>query len=453
MKVEVQKLEEKNTILIKVEVPADRFSEVLDKTYKKIANQLVIPGFRKGRIPKPVIDSRVGKRSVQEEALQSALPQYYIEALQDSKVEPVDQPKIDIVQMEEGKPLKFTATVVVTPEVKLGEYKGVEVEKLSTEPTDEEISHQIESLRESFATLELVEDRAANDGDFVLIDFEGFVDGRPFEGGSANDYLLEIGSETFIPGFEEQLVGMKKGEAKEITVPFPDDYGSEKLAGKEAKFKISLKEIKEKKLQEVDDDFAKQVGFDTVDELQSDIKEKIREVKKKLAESSIKSAVVEKIADSSELDIPEVMIENEIDDMIDDLARDARRQGMELDQYLNLVGKTKEDLKNEWRDRARNRVRGRLVVEAVAKAENIEVTPEEVDNEVEKAAEAAGRDFEEVKQIFTMRGSLDELKKRLIISKTIDWLVEHAKIKESSNEKALGKQEEKEKIQGDKGTE
>jgi len=246
---------------------------------------------------------------------------------------------------------------------------------------------------------------------------------------------------------------MKKGEAKEITVPFPDDYGSEKLAGKEAKFKISLKEIKEKKLQEVDDDFAKQVGFDTVDELQSDIKEKIREVKKKLAESSIKSAVVEKIADSSELDIPEVMIENEIDDMIDDLARDARRQGMELDQYLNLVGKTKEDLKNEWRDRARNRVRGRLVVEAVAKAENIEVTPEEVDNEVEKAAEAAGRDFEEVKQIFTMRGSLDELKKRLIISKTIDWLVEHAKIKESSNEKALGKQEEKEKIQGDKGTE
>lgn len=446
MKTELERLEEKNTVLLKVEVPADRFDKAIDEAYKRVANQLVIPGFRKGKIPKAIIDSRLGKESVHEEALQKALPTYYFEALKEADVEPVDQPEVDIVQAEEGKPLAFTAKVKVKPEVELGEYKGIEVEKPSAEATEEDIDEQIESIRNNFASLEPVEDRKSQEGDFVLINFEGFIDDQPFEGGSAEDYLLEIGSQTFIPGFEEQLVGMGKGEIKDVMVTFPEDYGNEQLAGKEARFRVLLKEIKVKKLQDVDDDLAKQVGFDTIDELRADIRNKVSEVKQRYANAEVKKELIDKVTNAAKVEVHDVMIEQELGEMLEDFSNDVKRQGLDLNQYLEMTGTTEEDLRNEWRDKAEERVKSRLVVEAIAKAENLEVTPEEVDNEIKKAAQATGRDFNEVKEIFQMQGNMGSLKKRVLIGKTIDWLVENANIKEKEGT------EEKEN-QEDKGTE
>ncbi|MHB8841149.1 MAG: trigger factor, partial [Candidatus Aquicultor sp.] len=332
VKTEVERLEEKDTVLLKVEVPTDAFNAAVDQAYKRIAGQLVVPGFRKGKIPKAIIDSRIGKEAVHEEALQQALPYYYAGALKDSDIEPVDQPDVDVVQAEEGKPLIFTAKVKVKPEVKLGKYSGLEVDKSSSEPSEDEISSQLDGLRNNFANLEPVEDGSAKEGDFVLIDFEGFLDGEPFEGGQANDYMLEIGSGTFIPGFEEQIVGMKKGDAKDIKVTFPGEYGNDQLAGKEAVFKVAIKEIKEKKLAELNDDFAKQVGFDTLDDLRADIREKIYEVKSKYAEAEVKGEIVDAVTDLSQAEVHDVMIEQEIDDMLEDFAGDVKRQGLDLDQ-------------------------------------------------------------------------------------------------------------------------
>jgi len=467
LKTDVERLEEKNTILLKIEVPAEVFDKEVDQAYKRIAGQLVIPGFRKGKIPKTIIDSRLGKQAVHEEAIQKAIPHYYVDAVKGADIEPVDQPEIEIVQVEENKPLIFTAKVTVKPEVKLGEYKGIEVEKPSVEPAEDEVKTQIENMRNNFASLEPVEDRPVKEGDFALIDFEGFVGDEPFEGGSSKDYLLEIGSGTFIPGFEDQLVGVKKGEAKDVMVTFPEDYGSEELAGKEAKFKVAVKEIKDKKLPEFDDDFAKQVGFDTVGELEVDVRSKIAEVKEKYADTELKNRVVDAVTEAAEVDIPEAMVEQELDDMVEDFSSDVQRQGLTLEKYLELTGMTVENLRKEWRDRAEQRVKNRLVLEAIANAENIEAAQEDVDNEIKKAAEATGRDFEEIKQIFEMKGTIGALKQRIAIGKTIDWLVDAANIKEEAKEatkesketrgksegKAKSKEKEKEENKNDKGTE
>ncbi|HEY3375764.1 MAG TPA: trigger factor [Candidatus Aquicultor sp.] len=484
VKTNVEKLDEKNTVLLKVEVPANLFGKAVDSAYKKIASQVSIPGFRKGKVPKSIIDSRVGKEAVTEEALQSALPSYYFDAVKSTEVEPVDQPEVDLVQVEPGKPLVFTAKVKVKPEVKLGEYKGLTAEKPSTEPTEEETSQQLESIRSNFGSLEPVEDRAAKGGDFALINFEGFINDEPFEGGSAEDYLLEIGSGTFIPGFEDQVIGVKKGEIKDITVTFPEEYGNEELAGKEARFRVLLKEIKEKKLPEIDDDFAKQVGFDTADELHKEIAEKIREQKAQQADTTVRNELIKEAADNADVELHDVMIESELDEMVEDFAHDLQRQGFAqfgaadstnaagsdleraLAGYLAIAGKTIDELRNDWREGAINRVKSRLVLEAIAQAENIEVTPEEVDNEIEEAAEAAQHSFDEVKRIFEERGTLNVLKNRLLIDKTINWLESNADIKEEKPEsQAKGKTkkarkestketaENEEKIQEDKGTE
>lgn len=432
MKTEVERLEEKNTVLLKVEVPADEFGKAIDQAYKKIAGQVTIPGFRKGKVPKSIIDSRIGKDAVREEAVQNALPTYYIDALKGSEVEPVDQPEVDLVQVEEGQPLVFTAKVKVKPEIKLGEYKGIELHKPSTEPTEEEIKTQVDALRDQFATLEPVEGRAVQMGDFALINFEGFIGDEPFEGGSANDYMLEIGSGSFIPGFEDQMVGMQKGEIKDIMVTFPEDYGNAELAGKEARFRVLVKEIKTKKLPEVDDDFSKQVGFDTYEELRTDIADKISGVKKKQAEAALNAELLKKVTDNAELDLHDVMIEYELNDMMEDFAYDVSRQGLNMEQYFQFTGQNPEELKNSWRNRAEDRIKSRLVVEAIAKAENIEVVPEEVDNEVRKAAEASGRSFDDVKRVFEAGGNMDTLKNRILVNKTLDWLLEQSKIIEES---------------------
>lgn len=445
MKTEVERLEEKNTVLLKVEVPADVFGKAIDQAYKKIAHQITVPGFRKGKVPKTIIDNRIGEEAVLEEAVQNALPMYYVDALKESGIEPVDQPEIDMVQLEASKPLVFTAKVKVKPEVHLGEYKGVEVEKPSTEPTGDEINAQIEAIKNNFATLEPVEDRAVQNGDFALINFEGYINDEAFEGGSATDYLLEVGSGSFIPGFEDQVVEMKKGEVKDVMVTFPEDYGSEELAGKEAKFRVLLKEIKDKQLPELDDDFAKQVGFDTAEELTKDVADKIRAVKEKQSEAAVRTQVVKEVTDNAEVELHDVMVEQELDEMLEDFAHDVTRQGLTIEQYFQFTGTTPEKLREDWKDRAEDRVRSRLVLEAIASAENIEVSQEEVDNEIRKAADAAQRDFDEVKRIFESRGTIDTLKSRIQVDKTLDWLVDNAVIKEEIEEKEETKKEIEEK--------
>lgn len=453
MKTEIEKLEEKNTVLLTVEVPVDTFERAIDEAYKKISGQVVIPGFRKGKIPKTIIDSRVGRESVQEEALQSSLPKYYIEALQEAGLDPVDQPEVDIVQVGDDVPLKFTAKVKVKPEVTLGEYKGIDVVRPSIEASDEEIDEQIAALRNNFANLEPIEDRAVQDGDFALINFEGLIDGEAFDGGSAEDYLLEIGSGTFIPGFEEQIIGVKKGEAKDVNVAFPKEYGSEQLAGKDAVFKILLKEIKEKKLQDLDDDFAKQVGFDTFDALKSDVEKKISEVKAKNVDAEVRGSAVDTVTDSAEVELHDVMVEQELDTMVEDFEEDVKRQGLELKQYLEMVGASIEELRAEWNERAHHRVKSRLVLETIATQEKIVAGAEEVDNEMKKVATATGRDFEEVKQIFMMQGNMGALATRIKLAKTIDWLVGQANIKTDEEPKAEEKEDKKAKKRNTKAKE
>ena len=445
MKTEIEKLDEKNTVLLTVEVPVDTFERAIDEAYKKISNQVVIPGFRKGKIPKTIIDSRVGRESVQEEALQSALPRYYVEALQGTGLDPVDQPEVDIVQVGDDMPLKFTAKVKIKPEVTLGEYKGIEVTKPPIEASEAEVDEQLEAIRNNFANLEPIEDRAVQDGDYALINFDGFIDGEPFDGGSAEDYLLEIGSGTFIPGFEEQIVGVKKGEAKDVTVTFPKDYGSEQLAGKEAVFKILLKEIKEKKLQNLNDDFSKQVGFDTLDELKSDIKKKISEVKAKNVDAEVRGSAVDIVTEAAEVELHDVMVEQELDTMVEDFEEEVKRQGVELKQYLDMVSSSIEELRAEWNERAHHRVKSRLVLDTIATQEKIVAGAEEVDNEMKKVAAATGRDFEEVKQIFMMQGNMGTLATRIKLAKTIDWLVEQANIKTGEEPKAEEKEDKKAK--------
>ncbi|MDI6816798.1 MAG: trigger factor [Actinomycetota bacterium] len=445
MKTEIEKLEERNTVLLTVEVPVDTFERAIDEAYKKISSQVVIPGFRKGKIPKTIIDSRVGRESVQEEALQSSLPRYYVEALQDAGLDPVDQPEVDIVQVGDDIPLKFTAKVKIKPEVKLGEYKGIELAKPSIEASEEEVDEQIEAIRNNFANLEPIEDRAVQNGDYALINFDGFIDGQPFDGGSAEDYLLEIGSGTFIPGFEEQIVGVKKGEAKDVIVTFPKDYGSEQLAGKEAVFKILLKEIKEKKLQELNDDFAKQVGFDTLDELKSDVKKKISEVKAKNVDAEVRGSAVDIVTDAAEVELHDVMVEQELDTMVEDFEEEVKRQGVELNQYLEMVSSSIEELRAEWNERAHHRVKSRLVLDSIATLEKIEAGAEDIDNEIRKVSAATGRDFEEVKQIFMMQGNIGTLATRIKLAKTIDWLVEQAKIKTDEKPNAEEKEDKKAK--------
>ncbi|MBS3908734.1 MAG: trigger factor [Actinobacteria bacterium] len=443
MKTEIEKLEEKNTVLLTVEVSVDTFGRAIDEAYKKISNQVVIAGFRKGKIPKTIIDSRVGRESVREEALQSALPKYYVEALRETGLDPVDQPDVDIVQVGDDVPLKFTAKVKIKPEVALGDYKGIEVIKPAIEAGKEEVDEQLDALRNNFANLEPIEDRAVQNGDYALINFEGFIDGEPFDGGSAEDYLLEIGSGTFIPGFEERIVGVKKGEAKDVTVTFPNDYGSEQLAGKEAVFKILLKEIKEKKLQDLDDDFAKQVGFDTLDELKSDIEKKISEVKAKNVDAEVRGSAVDKVTEAAEVELHDVMVEQELDVMVEDFGEEVKRQGVELNQYLKMVNSSIEELRAEWNERAHHRVKSRLVLEAIATQEKIDAGVEEVDNEMKKVATATGRDFEEVKQIFTMQGNMGALATRIKLAKTIDWLVGQAKIKTGEEPEVEEKEDKK----------
>lgn len=424
MSLQVEKLEG-NMAKLTIEAPAEEFEQAIDKAYQKNKGKLSIPGFRKGKVPRKMIEQMYGKEIFYEEAANTVIPSAYAKAVDECTEEIVSQPTLDIVQAESGKPFIFTAEVALKPEVMLGKYKGIELEKADTTVTDEEIDAAIEKERENNARTISVEDRAVKDGDLTVIDYEGFVDGESFEGGKAENYPLTIGSNTFIPGFEEQLVGAELDKEVEVHVTFPEDYQESTLAGKAAVFKCTVREIKEKELPELDDDFACDVSeFDTLAEYREDVKRTLTEEKEAEAKAEKEEKVIEAIIEEAQMDIPEAMLATQQRSMADDFAQRLQMQGISIDQYFQFTGLTKAALLEQLKPQAEQRIKTRLVLEAVAKAENIEVSEEEYEEEIKKMAEAYQMTEDKVKE---MIGKFEQKSIRgdIRVRKALDLAVEN----------------------------
>ncbi|MEW6189543.1 MAG: trigger factor [Actinomycetota bacterium] len=420
---------EKNKVLLKVEVPTGDVDQAIEKAYKSISSRVSIPGFRKGRIPRKIIDARIGKESVLQEALNEMLPVYYSRAVERSGIKPIDKPEIEVVQLKEGQPLLFNAKVQVKPKVKLGKYKGVKAKMPFIEVTDEEIDGHIELLKDRFAQLEPVT-RKLRKGDFALINFEGFVDGKPFEGGSANDYLLQVGSGTFAPGFEDKLIGARRGEIREIFIDMPKEHPIAEIAGKKVKFKVFVKEIKQKKLPKVDDEFAKEIGaFETLKELKDDVKRRLEEVKRNQDQFALRGKVLEAVSKGAEVEISEIMVERRVNEMIGDFAFNLKNRGIDLNDYLKATNTSMESLRERFKRDALRALKNELVLGAIGEKEGLEVKEEEVDNEIEKLAQRMNVEGSEVKKRLEERGNLGLLREDILLRKTLDWLVDQAEIK------------------------
>ncbi|MFJ5621793.1 trigger factor [Peribacillus loiseleuriae] len=418
--------QEGNQGVLTIEVEAATVNEGLDAAFKKVVKQVNVPGFRKGKMPRQMFEKRFGVESLYQDALDIILPDAYANAVEEAGINPVDRPEIDIEQMEKGQNLIFKANVTVAPEVKLGEYKGLEVEAFNAEVTDEDVDNEIKALQERQAELVVKEEGQAANGDTVVIDFEGSVDGELFEGGASENYTLELGSNSFIPGFEEQVVGLEAGAEKDIEVSFPEEYHAAELAGKPAVFKVKLHEIKTKELPQLDDEFAKDVDdeVETFAELKEKTKKNLEHDKKHQAENAIRDAVIEKASANVEVDIPEIMVTNEVDRMMKDFEQRLQSQGLNLELYFQFSGQDEEALKGQMVEEAKNQVRVSLTLDAIVKAENIEVTEEDVNAEIEKMAEMYKMDVENIKKAL---GSLEGLKGDLKINKAIDFLVANSK--------------------------
>lgn len=407
-----------------IEAPAEDFEQAIEKAYQKNKNKLSIPGFRKGKVPRKMIEQMYGKEIFYEDAANIVIPSAYAKAVDECTEEIVSQPTIDIVQAESGKPFIFTAEVALKPEVTLGKYKGIELEKVETTVTDEEIDAAIDKERENNARTISVEDRAVRDGDMTVIDFEGFVDGEAFEGGKGENYPLTIGSDTFIPGFEQQLIGAELDKEVEVNVTFPEDYQESTLAGKPAVFKCTVKEIKEKELPELDDEFASEVSeFDTLAEYREDVRKNLTEEKENEAKAEREEKVIEAIIADAQMDIPEAMLATQQRSMADDFAQRIQMQGLSIDQYFQFTGLTKAAFLEQLKPQAEQRIKSRLVLEAVAKAENIEVSDEEYNAEIKKMAEAYQMDEDKVRE---MIGEFEQksIKEDICVRKALELAVE-----------------------------
>ncbi|MEH7122318.1 trigger factor [Bacillus sp. JJ1773] len=425
MSAKFEKLEG-NVGVLTIEVDAEKVNEGLDAAFKKVVKQINVPGFRKGKMPRGMFEKRFGVESLYQDAVDFLLPEAYAGAIEETGIEPVDRPEIDVEQIEKGKSLIFTAKVTLKPEVKLGEYKGLEVEKFDTEVTEEDVNNELKSMQERQAELVVKEEGKAETGDTVVMDFEGFVDGEAFEGGKAENYSLELGSGQFIPGFEDQLVGTATGESKDVEVSFPEEYHAAELAGKPAVFKVTVHEIKTKELPALDDEFAKDADeeVESLDALKEKVKTRLVDSKKHEAEHFVQDTVVEKATKNAEIDLPSVMVDTEIDRMMNEFEQRLQMQGMNLDLYFQFSGQDKDALSAQMKEEAENRVRVNLTLEAIAKAENIEVTDEEVTAELSKMAEMYNMSVESIEKAL---GSLDSLKTDLQIKKAVEFLVENSK--------------------------
>ncbi len=416
---------EKNKVKIEIQVDAQDFEKAMNKSYIKNKGRFVIPGFRKGKAPRAIIERYYGEAVFYEDAFNEIFPEAYSKAIEENNIEPVDQPELDIKQIGGGQNLIFTASVTVKPEVELGQYKGIEVEKLEYNVTDEDVESAIKAMQERYARWNTVEDAVVKEGDLVTLDFSGTVDGEPIEGGSAERYPLEIGSGSFIPGFEEQLIGLKPGDEKEINVTFPEDYGNEDLKGKEAVFKVKIHEVKEKELPELDDEFAKDVSeFDTLDEYRASVRERLENQVKQEAKNLMEAQLIARIADATEIDIPEVMVERQIDNILMDLELSLYYRGMNLQRYLEAINTSMEDFRAQYRDQAYTRVKNALILEKIAQVENIEATEEDVDKELEELAKQRQITLEEAREQYA--DNLDDIKNTIQIRKTIDFLMDNA---------------------------
>ncbi|MGE7918470.1 trigger factor [Viridibacillus sp. NPDC093762] len=421
--------QEGNTGLLTVEVSAEKVNEALDQAFKKVVKQINVPGFRKGKMPRQMFEQRFGVESLYQDALEILVNGNYPLALDEAGVEPVDQPEIDFEAINKNEAFTFTAKVTVRPEVTLGDYKGLEVTKQDTAVTDEEIEVQLKEQQERLAELVVKENQAIVTGDTAVIDFEGFVDGEAFEGGKGDNYSLEIGSGSFIPGFEEQLVGAKSGEAKEVEVTFPEEYHAAELAGKKATFKVTINEVKGKELPELNDDLAKEIDSEVegLDALRTKLKEKTAADKATASETALRDELVEKAATNASMDIPEAMINTEIDRMMQEFTQRLQMQGMNLDLYYQFSGQDEAALRGQMKTDADSRVRVSLVLEAIAEAEKIEVTEEDLTAELEKMSAQFGMDAEQIK---TALGGTHVLEHDIKIQKTVEFIADNAKITE-----------------------
>ncbi len=425
MSLQVEKLE-KNMAKLTIEVSADDLEKALQSAYKKQKNKISIPGFRKGKVPRQMIEKMYGSEIFYDDAINELMPKAYAEAYDECELDIVSRPEVDVVQIEKGKPFIFTAEVAVKPEVTLGEYKGLEVDKISTRVTQKEVEEKLKEEAEKNARTVTVEDRAVQDGDEVIMDFEGFVDGETFEGGKGENYPLTIGSGSFIPGFEEQLVGAEAEKEVEVKVTFPEDYHAEELKGKDAVFKCTVHEIKMKELPEIDDEFAAEVSeFDTLDEYKADLKAKIKEQKEAEGKRKQEDQAVEKAVENASFEIPEAMITTNISQMTDDFARRMRSQGLTMEQYFQFTGMTAEKMEEEMRPQAIKRIETRIVLEAIAKAENIEISDEKMDEEISKMAESYKMEADKLKE-FMGDAEKKQMKEDMAVQEAVTFLVEHA---------------------------
>ena len=427
MNIKVENTENKNEVKLTFNIEAEKFEEAIKKVYTKTAKYFNIPGFRKGKAPFQLVERQYGAAIFYEDAFNDLVPEIYDEGIKENKIEAVSKPNIDIIQMEKGKELIFTATVETKPEVELGKYKGIEIKKIEYTTSDKDIEHELGHMAERNARLVSIEDRPVQNEDIATIDFEGSIDGVKFEGGSSQNHELKIGSNTFIPGFEEQIIGMKIDEEKDIKVKFPEDYFSKDLAGKDAVFKVKLHEIKKKELPKMDDEFAKDVSeFDTIEELKNSIKERLDTQNSDKAKYETEEEAIKAVCENTKIDIPNGMIEMEIDNMIREMEQKLSYQGLKLNQYLQIMGKTEESVREDFKEQAERSLKSKLVLEAIVKAEKIEANSDEVTEKLKEMATQYGRKEEELLENEQLKEYIAESSKT---EKAIEFIVKNAKIK------------------------
>ena len=425
MSLQVEKLE-KNMAKLTIEVSAEELEKAIQGAYLKQRKHISVPGFRKGKVPRQMIEKMYGVEIFYEDAANALIPDAYAKAYDESELAIVSQPSIDVVQLEKGKPFIFTAEVALKPEVTLGEYKGLKVDKVSTRVTAKEVDAKLEEEQKKNARTITVEDRAVQDGDEIVLDFEGFVNGVAFEGGKGENYPLTIGSGSFIPGFEEQLIGAEAEKEVEVNVTFPEEYHSEDLAGKEATFKCTVHEIKVKELPELDDDFAAEVSeFDTLEEYKADIKAKIKEQKQAEGNRQKEDQAVEKAVANATMEIPEAMIDTQVGQMVQEFAQRLQSQGLSMEQYFQFTGLTADKMNEEMRPQAVKRIETRLVLEAIAKAENIEISEEKLDAELTKMAEMYQMEVDKLKE-YMGESEKEQMKADMAVQEAVTLLVDSA---------------------------
>ena len=428
MNCKLEKTENANEVKFEITVEAAKFEDAMKKVYFKSAKYFNIPGFRKGKAPMQIVEKYYGPEIFYEDAFNEVAQEALEEAVEENKLDVVSRPEVDVKQMEKGKDLIFTVVMQTKPEAEVSKYKGIEIKKVEYNVTDEDIEHELHHMQEHNSRLISVEDRAVESGDTTTIDFEGSVDGVPFEGGKAENYDLEIGSNTFIPGFEDQIIGMKIDEEKDVKVKFPEEYFSKELAGKDAVFKVKLHEIKKKELPELDDEFAKDVSeFDTLKELKADIKAKKEKQNEEKAKYETQDAVIKALCEKTKVEIPSGMVEMEVENMLKDFEQRLAYQGLNLEQYFKMMGKTEEEVKKEYEPQAIEGIKSRLALEAVIKAEKIEATDKEVEDKMKEMAKNYGKENDE--EFLKNENVKNYIKQVLESEKAIDFLVKNAKIK------------------------